>query len=409
MLPIFPSNRFARARGFSMVELMVAMLIALIGTIVIFQVYEVSEGIKRTTSSGGEAQQNGAIALYTIDDDLRNAGMGFNETALAGCNMVGYDTARSPNNFPTAPATMPMVPVFITAGGSATAPDQFSVFYGSQTRVAGSTNLIANMASATSPLVVANPYGYRTGDILLLAQPGAGTNCALMEVTAISSNQITHNSGTYSLDWVPSGAQTKTARLNPAAGLGITYTGANTVNATRVFNLGNLYDSSGNSAITNEDFPVYNTYAISGNALTRTSGFSSAAAVAVADNIVHMRVVYGLDDGTNNNTITYNAAYTAGDGIIDRFVDGTTTPNWQRVIAVRIALVSRSALPEKPSAGAGQPCDTTPNAPTWSGSAWSALGLQTTFDLSADTNWKCYRYKVFETTIPLRNWIWRSS
>jgi type IV pilus assembly protein PilW len=38
--------------------------------------------------------------------------------------------------------------------------------------------------------------------------------------------------------------------------------------------------------------------------------------------------------------------------------------------------------------------------PAWSGG---------TFDLSADPNWQCYRYRVFETTVPLRNWIWKSS
>ena len=98
-------------RGFSMVELLVAMTISLIGMIIIFQVFEVSEGIKRTTTSGGDAQQNGAIALYMIDQDVRNAGMGFNDTAYAGCNITAYDSTRSPTTFPTAPATMLMVPV----------------------------------------------------------------------------------------------------------------------------------------------------------------------------------------------------------------------------------------------------------------------------------------------------------
>jgi type IV pilus assembly protein PilW len=142
------------------------------------------------------------------------------------------------------------------------------------------------------------------------------------------------------------------------------------------------------------------------------SGFSDNAASSVADNIVHMRVVYGLDDGVNNGTITYNTAYTAGDGIVDRFVDGSTSPNWQYVIAIRIAVVARSVQAEKPSTGiVSDPCDTTTTAPTWSGSAWasSAPNLMTALDVSADANWKCYRYKVFETTLPLRNWIWKSS
>ena len=392
------------ARGFSMVELLVAMTISLIGMIIIFQVFEVSEGIKRTTTTGGDAQQNGAIALYVIDQDIRNAGMGFNDTTYAGCNITAYDSTRSPNTFPTAPASMLMVPVQITSGGSS-APDSMTAFYGSQSLVANSTTLSANMTASTDSLRVQSRYGVRTGDLLLMMQPGAGTRCAMMEVTGLPGNpsdQIDHASGAYTV----AGGATVTARFNPVAGLGVVYTGAGSANATRVFNLGNIYDAN------NVSMPVHNTYAIAANALTVKSGFSDNAAAAIADNIVHMRVVYGLDDGVNNGTITYNAAYTTGDGIVDRFVDGSTTPNWQYVIAVRIAVVARSAMAEKPSSGIpSDPCDTTSAFPTWSGTVWStaAPNLMTALDVSADANWRCYRYKVFETTLPLRNWIWKSS
>jgi type IV pilus assembly protein PilW len=77
---------------------------------------------------------------------------------------------------------------------------------------------------------------------------------------------------------------------------------------------------------------------------------------------------------------------------------------------VRVAVVARSAQPEKPAAGLGAPCDTTTVAPTWSGNT----GIARSFDLStiplpAGVTWQCYRYRVFETTVPLRNWIWKSS
>jgi type IV pilus assembly protein PilW len=398
----------ARTAGFSMVELLVAMTISLIGMIIIFQVFEVSEGIKRTTTSGGDAQQNGAIALYMVDQDLRNAGMGFNDTAYAGCNITASDSTRTPNTFPTAPATMMMVPAQITSGGAANTPDRLTVFYGSQSQVANSTTLTANMVAATDSLRVQSRYGYRVGDVLVLMEPGSGKRCALMEVTglpAIPSDQVDHNNTSYTLTW-KTGAPLQQSRYNPGAGLGVIYGGAGGANATRVFNIGNLFDDN------NTTLPVHNTYAIASNSLTVASGFSDNAAAAIADNIVHMRVVYGLDDGVNNGTITYNTAYTAGDGIVDRYVDGTTTPNWQYVIAVRIAVVARSVLAEKPSSGIPtDPCDTTTVAPTWSGSAWAtaAPNLMTALDVSADANWKCYRYKVFETTLPMRNWIWKSS
>jgi type IV pilus assembly protein PilW len=378
-------RRHARSDGFSMVELLVAMLIGLIGTVVIFQVFEVSEGIKRRTTSGGDAQQNGAIALYLMEQDLRNAGMGINETTFSGtCNMVGFDSTQSPQNFPGAPTTLPVVPVRIQTGAAATTPDTISVFYGSQPRVASATAITANMAAATDPLHVMNRFGFREGDLILLLEPSAGKNCSLMEVTGVPTSDgslVAHDANTsYPLSWmIP--VKTATARFNAPGGLGVLYAGAGTANATRVFNLGNLYDTNGSS------MPVYNTYAISNGALTVKSAFSANAATAIADNIVHMRADYGVDDGVGG---------TASDGIVDRYVTGT--PDWKSVLAVRIAIVARSALAEKPTTGPG--CDTTVGPVSWSGG---------TFDLSADPSWQCYRYRVFETTVPLRNWIWKSS
>src|SRR2546423_1451420 len=180
-------------RGFSMVELMVAMVIALIAVIIMFQVFEKSEGLRRTTTSGGDAQQNGTIALYTMQRDLRNAGMGINDTPYAGCNVRGYDSARSTPNFPPAGTTMLVAPVMVTAGADATTPDQIAVFYGSKGQIGSSTTLTANMVNATSPLQVFSRFGFRPGDLLLLLEPGSGKDCAFMEVTSLDptiSNQV---------------------------------------------------------------------------------------------------------------------------------------------------------------------------------------------------------------------------
>src|SRR5712664_425382 len=207
------------ARGFSMVELMVAMAISLIGVIIIFQVFEASEGVRRTTTSGGDAQQNGAVALYLMERDLRNSGMGINDTIYAGCNVVGYDSSRTTPNFPPLGNPMILAPAFIAAGGGATTPDQLTVFYGSQIQISNSTTLVANMGSATSPLTMQTRFGFRTGDLLLLLEPGSGKNCVFMEVTslpAIPSNQVNHDPGTYTL----SAGASVASRFNPAAGMG---------------------------------------------------------------------------------------------------------------------------------------------------------------------------------------------
>jgi type IV pilus assembly protein PilW len=206
------------------------------------------------------------------------------------------------------------------------------------------------------------------------------------------------------------GTPVKTPRFNKAGGFGITYTGANTNNATRVFNLGNLYDASGT-------LPVLNTYSISGGNLVVQNDFNivpagnpsagSPVTNPLADNIVHLRAQYGLDDGVDNGSVTYHTNFVASDGVVDRFIS-TTPANWGQVVSIRVAILARSALPEKPTTGTT--CDATPVVPTWSGGG-EAAGRN--FDLSATVtapdDWRCYRYRLFETTIPLRNWIWRAS
>src|SRR5205807_10489528 len=119
----------------------------------------------------------------------------------------------------------------------------------------------------------------------------------------------------------------------------------------------------------NVTVPIYNTYAVANNTLTASNAFVISGGVpavnSIADNIVHMRADYGVDDGVNDGSVSYNSVYLPGDGIVDRFVPATTS--WPQIIAIRVAVVARSALPEKPAAGAGAPCDTTTAFPTWSG------------------------------------------
>ena len=405
-----------------------AMLIGLIGMIIIFQVFEVSESIKRSTTSGGDAQQNGVIALYTMERDFKNGGMGFNDTGFVGCNIVGFDNKRATPNFPPAGVTMKLAPVFITSGAATTAPDQIAVLYGSQPQAGASVSLSGNMdatKNGADDLSISNPFGYNPGDLLVLVEPATAKNCSIMEVTKKNANQITHDLTAYL-----AAGSTRNPRFNPAGGLGVVYQGVGTANVSRVFNLGNLYSvPPGGTAPIN--LPVYNFYALANGSLTVTSQLvidnGQPAVTSIADNIVHMRALYGLDDGNNDVTVPYNVTPTAGDGIVDRYVDAATfnallaavpppvlTP-WARLIAVRIAVVSRSALPEKPSSGKlSDPCDATTAEPTWTGTPWAAaFNYKTRLDVSssvaAPDDWKCYRYRVFETTIPLRNWIWKAS
>jgi len=451
------SLRNSPPRGFSLIELMVAMLIGLIGMVIIFQVFEVSEGIKRSTTSGGDAQQNGAIALYVMERDLRSAGMGFNDTPYVGCKILAYDSLRKipgPEFSTAAEPRMALVPALICVPGStapgcpvppilgapATTPDQLTVFYGSQPQIGDASPLSVKADAGNTSVQVTSNYAYRTGDLIVLnwSNQAPAVDCTLREVTGIASNTIDHkDTGT---GYQTISGQNQVARFNRPGGLVaapgkdgvVAYGDIGKATVARVINLGNLYEPK--SA---PNLPVYNTYAIVNNTLTVSSPFVVSGGVPavnpIADNIVQMRVLYGLDDGLKGGTIDVaHSPYVCGDKIVDRFVTAATFDAiaalpacnpvlqtiWQTVIAVRIAIVARSALPEKPLGSDGTKCDATTDGteatpgpdrrPRYSGGVID-VSASGDADATSTLHWKCYRYRVFETTVPLRNWIWRSS
>ena len=77
-----------RARGVSLIELMVGLLIGLLAVLVISQVLFAVEGQKRTTTSGADAQLTGTLALYTLQRELEMAGYGLTTSQLGlGCTI----------------------------------------------------------------------------------------------------------------------------------------------------------------------------------------------------------------------------------------------------------------------------------------------------------------------------------
>lgn len=356
-----PSSLKRHARGVTLVELLVAMVISLIAVTAIFQVFAVFEGQKRTTTGGGEAQTNGALALFTLGRELRQAGYGINSTDYLGCNTLAHDEATGTN------FTMNFAPVQIAQGAGQT-PDTLTVFYGNGGFLPQAVSIIQNQPSDTAPIRISNRFGFQGGDVLLLAE--AGLNCSVRQVSNLPNvlgqqDLVIHDSGNYT---DPYGV-TVASRYNKPAGSGVAYT----FNA-RVFNLGQQ--------------PSYNIYTIQNGQLAMQQMLSAptTAVTTIYDGIVQLQAQYGRD--TNN------------DGIIDVFDEfvPATAADWATILAVRIGLVSRSGLYEKTEVSPATikiwPDATT--APTTTGPVWT---------LTSDE--RHYRYKVFHTVVPVRNMIWR--
>lgn len=357
-------------RGMSLVELMVAAAIGIIASLAIFQVFAVFEAQKRTTTSGGEAQTSGTLALFTVERELRQAGYGINNLEFLGCQIQGYDSLSA------TPFTLEMVPIRITQG-AAGAPDTITVMYGSGELMPNPSSITQNMPNASADFKVSNRYGFQEGDIIIAAE--TGKNCTLAQVSNLPgalglSDNVIHGSGTYT---DPATGTQKDIRYNPSAvppGSGITYT----TNA-KLFNIGAL--------------PVNNIYSILNAQLVQQQALFAAvpaAAIPLHDGIVQLQAQYGKD--------------TNSDGVVDLFDEVTpaTTALWAQVLAVRIAVVARSGLYEKEQVSPAtiKLWEDSGAAPTTTGPVW-------TLNDAPGVEERHYRYKVFQTVVPIRNMIWK--
>jgi type IV pilus assembly protein PilW len=355
-------SRFIPA-GFSLIELMIGMALGLLSVLIITQVMSLFEAQRRSTTGSADAQTNGGIALYSIARELQMAGFGLmpiTNPAL-DCTVVTYGGTGITG----------IAPISITDGVAAAgvdASDTITLRYATSQMggtVSQVTSLVGNAATVGSNL------GCQVGDATLAS---AGSTCAISTATAVSA-----------------------AGTTP-----ITITLANTTNAASGSNLGCLGQWN---EIT------YSVDQVNGN-LNRTSvvnGVSTTVPSVVG--VVNLQAQYGISTTATSNQIV-------------QWVDASgawaapTVANRNRIKAIRVAVVARNAKIE-PAAVTSACSSTSVAAPTGL-CAWDATTAlpnpialpfiaspAPALDLSpADANWARYRYRVFETIIPLRNVIW---
>jgi type IV pilus assembly protein PilW len=100
-----------------------------------------------------------------------------------------------------------------------------------------------------------------------------------------------------------------------------------------------------------------------------------------------------------------------GDGIVG------SSGDYQRLAAMRLAVVARSRESEKPDASGTCPNTTTVLPTVFSSQEPSAIatvmtagnpGIPVNVAVAGDPiDWTCYRYRVSETIVPLRNTGWK--
>jgi type IV pilus assembly protein PilW len=332
-------------RGFSLVEVMIGLLIAMIGVVIMMEVLVTSEERTRTTSGANDALSNGAVMLHLMQRDLVQAGYGINSTSLLGCNV----TLPNGKVVPLAPVVINPATAVIPAGDANT--DRLLVFYGNDNGQPEG-NVIYGVAGAKYTMQA--PTAFNVDDYVVAYPGGCAANLSLAKVTEVTALDVTVD--------------------------------APTADATVLYNMGRA--------------PRVIAYAVRNGALTSCdymaadcSNAGAANWTAVGGNIVSLRAQYGRD-----------TTAPAMDGTVDTWDQATpgNSCGWVRSSTVRYALVARSAQYETRIDGTGQrTCEqVTPATPDWNGGAGAAI------DLSTAADWQCYRYRTFENVAPSRNIVW---
>lgn len=338
--------------GFSLVEIMVAMVIGLLGILIMLQVYSNFEAQKRITAGGDDAQNAAAITLFGLQRDIQQSGWGISSVNLLGCNVLLRAGV-------TLNAIAPVTINHASITGQDANTDTLLM-------VSGNGNggqegvIVTSQFGGNTVFAVASPNEFVANDRVIARPTALPAACTLDTVTGVAGANVTVTTG--------------------LAGM---------TNGT-LYNLGQTQKIRAyairNGNLTLCDYTANDCSGASGN------NGNAAIWVPIASNIVSLKAQYGRD--TNASPM---------DGIVDIYdkTTPTTACGWVSTSSIRVALVARNSQ----SAQAG----VTPAAPTWAGTSAVAAAaplpanIADPINLAADANWQNYRYKVFQTIVPIRN------
>ncbi len=419
-----------RPRGFSLIELLVAMAIGLIVTLAVTSVLVRSEGSKRSSTSINEINQTGAYAAFTLDRTIRSAGSGYSQlwSVDYGCLL---DAAKGGAPLLPIPAAISASSAFTKLTGSTALPIRLAPLIiakdyadtGAETRGdvllvmsgsagAGELPQPVNPGSVTTTnLQLPNTLGYRTEDLVLLADP-AQTSCMLQQVKFTT----TPPSATFAPGSPqPGGSTDQELPFGNGTPPGYYRSTGTNVNLT-AFGANSLAIQLG-SAVDNR--PQFVAYGVGQDRTLYSFDLfeplptgTSNPDTPVADGVLELRAIYGIDT-TNPPDGTVDAWVPAtGNFLASTLLDGSAASKsrLRRIVAVRVGMILRTSLQEKaPATSASGPTDTetfsqaiAANLTLFSGYS-DPSGTSLAYTRPITTDEKRYRYRAVESTIPLRN------
>lgn len=342
-------RRAGAARGLTMVELMVSIVIALLVSLTAAGGAMVFTSSQRQGVAVGGATVSSGTALAALRDEIAAAGLGFFGNANFLCSRLNLsvDTTVVLNG-----ATFS--PVNITAEGTNSRVD---VVYG--TEVMSGTNVLLNGTATLASAPLRSLLPVAVGQAVLLAPAAAGDPCVVRTITA-------NNPAVLDTPQSVEFSNVTTARYNRA----VFTTNTTYPDQARITLLGDLR---------------WTRFRLDGTNLLMQRPLGGAD-VILARNVVAFRAEYGLADAGTTALASWQAASGASWAAM-------TPANLPRLRALRIGVVTRSMQPEKPNTA---------------GNCEATTAMPTLFDVAVVSDvddWQCYRYRSSIVVVPLRNLV----
>jgi type IV pilus assembly protein PilW len=389
-----------RARGFTLVEMMVAMAVGLVLALAV-ALSMLSMGQQfRVVSAVSAAQVNAQMALSLIDQTARSAGAGLYSNGQPLCQAF-----NAWKNGAIVSNGTPLLPARIVDGGSAGASDRIVFTAASPGGALTGLPVLDAMATAGASVVASNSVALAANDLIIVGVPGSTTApCTLMQVTATPAAGTACGGNAAACQTIP---RTSNAAYNPSSGTfatepryGFATAGAVTGPAV-VVRMGTSLQQRA-FAVLCDTLVQYNAFTDNPSCSTGPLTFGGGADALVAD-VVLMHAQYGISASASSNIVT-------------NWVDASgatwaspTATNAGRIKAVRVVIVSRSkeAASEQVTAASCTNTGSVVNTGPCSFDDAEAPPIDLSgVSLPSGGNWRKYRYRVTQAVIPLRNVIW---
>ena len=339
-------------RGATLLDVLVGLGVGLLAMVIVHQAFVAVDKVRRDAASVADAQSSGAFALYAMTSQIGNAGAG--TTAAA----QWLDTCPATANIAT---TLRPLDVLITDGGAADRSDSLVVRQATAPIIATPAAFAAPAATGASFHVESVDGVFAVGDrVVAISRTGA---CAMAQLTAVGAAVAGVVDLAHSAITVDMPVTSVLLNLGPAARASVLR------------------------------------YDVSADVLRSTDLANADAPVPLTSNVINVKFQYGIDSD--------------GDGMLDTWASAGSSGSWtpavllaapratlERIKAVRIGVIVRADRIDR---------------------ALTRAYHWVLFDCELDDKSACpgrlegtiagsasggYRYRAFETIVPLRNVIW---